>query len=90
MFNVRVTLHDSTSLTLVMVSVHGYIAMSLGIVFTLLVGCGLMGLMFYSSRHAYDDAGSDLSDIIKNSDAQGETIRLRCPYWTGIFDTNAP
>jgi hypothetical protein len=36
-------------------SVHGYIAMILGIVFSLMIGCGLMGLMFYSSRHGYDD-----------------------------------
>ena len=36
-------------------SVHGYIAMILGIVFSLVLGCGLMALMFYSSRHGYDD-----------------------------------
>jgi hypothetical protein len=36
-------------------SVHGYIAMILGIVFSLVIGCGLMALMFYSSRHGYDD-----------------------------------
>lgn len=36
-------------------SVHGYVAMILGIVFSLLLGCGLMALMFYSSRHGYDD-----------------------------------
>jgi hypothetical protein len=34
---------------------HGYAAMILGIVFSLLVGCGLMGLLFYSSRHGYDE-----------------------------------
>jgi hypothetical protein len=34
---------------------HGYAAMILGIIFTLLVGCGLMGLLFYSSRHGYDE-----------------------------------
>ena len=34
---------------------HGYAAMILGIVFSLLVGCGLIGLMFYSSRHGYDE-----------------------------------
>jgi hypothetical protein len=49
-------------------SVHSYIAMILGIVFTLLVGCGLMALMFYSSRHGYDDAAGDLSDIEKDLD----------------------
>jgi hypothetical protein len=41
---------------------HGYAAMFLGILFTILVGCGLMGLMFYSSRHGYDEAATDLSD----------------------------
>ena len=34
---------------------HGYIAMALGIIFSLALGFGLMGLMFYSSRHGYDD-----------------------------------
>lgn len=34
---------------------HGYIAMALGVIFSLLVGCGLMGLLFYSSRHGYDE-----------------------------------
>jgi hypothetical protein len=33
----------------------GYVAMTLGIVFSLLVGCGLMALLFYSNRHGYDD-----------------------------------
>jgi cation transporter-like permease len=33
----------------------GYAAMILGIVFSLVVGCGLMALVFYSSRHGYDD-----------------------------------
>ena len=32
----------------------GYVAMGLGIVFSLLIGCGLMVLVFYSSRHGYD------------------------------------
>jgi hypothetical protein len=33
----------------------GYVAMILGIVFSLVVGCGLMALLFYSSRHGYDE-----------------------------------
>lgn len=37
------------------ISKHGYIAMGLGIFFSLLVGCGLMALVFYSSRRGYDD-----------------------------------
>jgi hypothetical protein len=34
----------------------GYVAMGLGIVFSVMVGCGLMALVFYSSRSGYDDA----------------------------------
>jgi len=33
----------------------GYVAMGLGIVFSLIIGCGLMALLFYSSRHGYDE-----------------------------------
>jgi hypothetical protein len=36
-------------------SVHGYVAMTLGIVFSLLVGCGLMALVFFSNRRGYDE-----------------------------------
>jgi hypothetical protein len=35
---------------------HGWIALGLGTFFSLLIGCGLMALMFYSSRHGYDEA----------------------------------
>lgn len=34
----------------------GYAAMGGGILFSLLIGGGLMALVFYSSRHGYDDA----------------------------------
>ena len=37
------------------ISGHGYAAMTLGIVFSLVVGVGLMGLVFYSARKGYDD-----------------------------------
>ncbi len=33
----------------------GYIAMGLGVTFSVIVGCGLMTLLFYSSRHGYDE-----------------------------------
>ena len=36
-------------------SVHGYIALGLGAVFSLALGGGLMFLVFYSSRHGHDD-----------------------------------
>jgi hypothetical protein len=35
-----------------------YWAMAGGVVFSLVVGIGLMGLVFYSSRHGYDDRAS--------------------------------
>jgi hypothetical protein len=41
---------------------HGWLAMILGVVFTIVVGCGLMGLMLYSSRYGYDERATDLSD----------------------------
>jgi hypothetical protein len=34
---------------------HGWAAMALGILFSLIVGIGLMGLVFYSSRKGYDE-----------------------------------
>lgn len=39
----------------VQMSAHGYIAMALGIFLSLAVGIGLMALVFYSSRHGYDE-----------------------------------
>jgi hypothetical protein len=35
--------------------IGGYIALGLGMVFSLIVGVGLMALVFYSSRAGYDD-----------------------------------
>ncbi len=37
------------------VSTHGYIAMTLGIVFSLAIGVALMVLVFYSSRYGFDE-----------------------------------
>ena len=37
----------------------GYVAMTFGVVISLVVGCGLMALLFYSSRHGYDEHGYD-------------------------------
>ena len=34
----------------------GYVAMILGVVFSVVLGSGLMALLFYSNRHGYDDA----------------------------------
>lgn len=34
---------------------HGWIALGLGALFTLVIGGGLMALVFYSHRHGYDE-----------------------------------
>jgi hypothetical protein len=40
--------------------IQGYVALAIGAVATLAIGGALMGLVFYSSRHGYDDrAGRD-------------------------------
>jgi len=41
---------DSSSM-----SIHGWVALGLGTVLSLLVGGGLMALVFYSARKGYDD-----------------------------------
>ena len=35
-----------------------YVAMGLGVLFSIVVGCGLMALVFYSSRRGYDERAS--------------------------------
>lgn len=47
-----------TSLEAVDMPTSLYVAMAGGIFFSLLVGCGLMALVFYSNRHGYDDRAS--------------------------------
>jgi hypothetical protein len=39
----------------VVMSIHGWIALGLGTFFSLLIGCGLMALMFYSDRSGHDN-----------------------------------
>ena len=39
---------------------HGWAALILGIVFSCVLGFGLMGLMFFSSRRGYDEAVKSL------------------------------
>ena len=38
------------------VPASGYVALALGVVFSLAVGFGLMALVFYSSRRGYDES----------------------------------
>jgi hypothetical protein len=37
------------------IPLYGYVAIAGGVLFSLLVGGGLMALVFYSNRHGYDD-----------------------------------
>lgn len=46
----------------VKMSIHGFIALAAGTVFTLLLGGGLMWLAFYSSKHGYDERRIDPED----------------------------
>jgi predicted membrane-bound mannosyltransferase len=39
-------------------SIHGWIALTLGVVVTMAVGVGLMALVFFSARRGYDDAAA--------------------------------
>jgi hypothetical protein len=39
-----------------------YLAMGFGILLSIAVDCGLMALVFYSSRHGYDDAAHRPTD----------------------------
>jgi hypothetical protein len=61
------------------VSTSGYIAMALGVIFSLVFGVGLMALIFYSSRKGYDEPavlieepGVDLDDV---RETRGENIK---------------
>lgn len=47
-----------TSSEEVTMSIHGWVALSLGTIFSLIIGCGLMALMFYSSRSGYDETAT--------------------------------
>lgn len=43
------------------VPVSGYVAMAIGVVFSVAVGAGLMALVFYSSRAGYDEPAKLIS-----------------------------
>ncbi|HVV91864.1 MAG TPA: hypothetical protein VHD15_00450 [Hyphomicrobiales bacterium] len=50
----------------------GYVALWGGIVFSLLIGCGLMGLMFYSSRRGYDEKAQN--NWLKSEDDRDDGV----------------
>ena len=51
---------------------HGWLAVGLGSVVSILLGAGLMWLSFYSSRAGYDEKAGDLSDDDDNDDGDGK------------------
>jgi hypothetical protein len=57
------TVGDDTAM-----SGHAYIAMGLGIFFSVLIGGGLMILLFYSSRYGYDEPAKLLDEEKKLPD----------------------
>jgi len=55
---VRAVAHEHAyipkDLTDAQMDIHGYIALGLGVVFSMALGGGLMALVFYSNRKGYD------------------------------------
>lgn len=43
-------------------SIHGKIALGIGVVFTMAVGFGLMALLFYSNKRGHDEIVYHLTD----------------------------
>ena len=50
------------------VPASGYIAMALGTIFSLVVGVGLMALVFYSSRKGYDEPAVLIQEPVRHRD----------------------
>ena len=50
------------------VPASGYVAMALGVTFSLVVGFGLMALLFYSSRKGYDEPAGLIKEPKTSSD----------------------
>ena len=45
----------------------GYIAMIFGVIFSVGLGCGLMALVFYSSRYGYDERANQDQHLAEDS-----------------------
>ena len=51
---------------------YGYVAIAGGVVFSLLVGGGLMALVFYSSRHGYDEGQANGAPHFRAMQSRGK------------------
>jgi uncharacterized membrane protein len=54
-------------------STAGYVSLAVGAVVATIVGCGLMGLIFYSSRRGYDESPQLENDADLHRDAATRT-----------------
>jgi len=54
----------------VSLGIHGWLALGLGVALSLALGIGLMALVFYSSRHGYDDAAAPPDERGRHDDTQ--------------------
>ncbi|WP_213736309.1 hypothetical protein [Bradyrhizobium sp. dw_411] len=70
-FAIIVSYYGWTSAAGTDVPESGYLAMALGIIFALVIGVGLMGLLFYSSRYGYDE-----SPELERNDANQEPAAI--------------
>ena len=68
-----------TSTSGVVISWQGWIALSLGTFFSLIIGCGLMALVFYSSRHGYDEAVDEFSASRRERAKRVEDAKNKAP-----------
>jgi hypothetical protein len=55
---------------------HGWIALGLGTSFSLLIGCGLMALMFFSSRSGHDELADPFRQHSSDDDAAADTEQV--------------
>jgi hypothetical protein len=58
------------TLSSVQVPIYGYVAMAFGVIFSLVCGVGLMALVFYSSRHGYDEPAVLIPEPDEGSDPE--------------------
>jgi hypothetical protein len=56
---------------------HGWLALGLGVGLSLLLGVGLMTLVFHSARHGYDEAGGPPAAGPDGGDEGGENAKRR-------------
>src|SRR6185295_17305728 len=55
---------------------HGWIALGLGTSFSLLIGCGLMALMFFSSRSGHDELADPFRPHPTDDNAAADTEQV--------------